>query len=81
MTLQTCAPENFRSCRWGAKGEDPHRRERNLSLFHVILMLSYMIASKLLTQDLFTLYCSYLPYIVEPDVENVSVSPDPPKCI
>ena len=43
--LQTRAPENFRSCRWGAErecrvsrhgSEDPHRRERNffrLSLF------------------------------------------------
>ena len=38
MILQTCAPENFRSCRWGdertVKGaqtvsEDPHWRERN----------------------------------------------------
>ena len=39
MTLQTCAPENFRSCRWGNErtvkrvrtvSEDPHRHERNL---------------------------------------------------
>ena len=37
MTLQTCVPENFRSCRWGDErtvkraqtgSEDPHRRER-----------------------------------------------------
>ena len=37
MTLQTCAPENFRLCRWGDErtvkraqmvSEDPHRRER-----------------------------------------------------
>jgi hypothetical protein len=38
VMLQTCAPENFRSCRWGDErtvkraqtgSEDPHRRERN----------------------------------------------------
>ena len=37
MTLQTCAPENFCSCRWGEErtvkraqtvSEDPHRLER-----------------------------------------------------
>jgi hypothetical protein len=37
VTLQTCAPENFRSCRWGDErtvkraqtvSEDPNRRER-----------------------------------------------------
>ena len=41
MTLQTSAPENFRSCRWGDErtvkraqtgSEDPHRRERKLDI-------------------------------------------------
>ena len=40
VTLQTRAPENFRSCRWGDErtakraqtgSEDPHRRERKFS--------------------------------------------------
>ena len=38
VTLQTCAPENFRLCRWGDKRTrqacadgDPHWRERNLA--------------------------------------------------
>ena len=39
MTLQTCVPENFQSCRWGDErtvkraqtgSEDPHRRERKV---------------------------------------------------
>ena len=39
VILQTCAPENFRLCRWGDErtvkraqtgSEDPHRRERKL---------------------------------------------------
>ena len=41
MTLQTRAPENFCSCRWGDErtvkraqmvSEDPHRRERKFSI-------------------------------------------------
>jgi hypothetical protein len=44
VTLQTCALENFRLCRWGyertvkreqAVKEDPHRRERNFLNFHL----------------------------------------------
>jgi hypothetical protein len=40
VTLQTCAPENFRSCQLGDErmvkraqtvSEDPHRRERKFS--------------------------------------------------
>ena len=42
MTLQTRAPENFRSCRWGDEwtvkraqtgSEDPYRRERKFLFF------------------------------------------------
>ena len=41
MALKTCAPENFRSRRWGLSGgsrvrrpgsEDPHRRERKFNI-------------------------------------------------
>ena len=48
-TLQTCAPENIRSHRWGDEGmvkraqtvsEDPHRRERKFQilLFHINIL-------------------------------------------
>ena len=48
VTLQTCVPENFRSCRWGGErtvkraqtgSEDPHRRERKLIFFLVLVLL------------------------------------------
>ena len=51
MTLQTCAPENFRLCRWGDErtvkrvqtvSEDPHRRERKFfaQIFHKTINFS-----------------------------------------
>ena len=55
VTLQTHAPQNFRSCRWGDErtvkraqtgSEDPHRRERK----SVYLVLVCALVSKLMHQ-------------------------------
>ena len=52
MTLQTCAPENFRLCRWRDErtvkpaqrvSEDPHRRERKFLLIILVLWLNKII--------------------------------------
>ena len=52
MILQTCAPENFRSCRWGDErtvkhaqtgSEDPHRRERNWLLFSLSELITQRV--------------------------------------
>ena len=50
VTLQTRAPENFRSCRWGDErtvkreqtvSEDPHRRDRNFSTPNYVDNVAY----------------------------------------
>ena len=57
MTLQTCAPENFRLCRWGDEqrvkhaqmvSEDPHRREWIffLSQYSSLIMLCYGVVGQ-----------------------------------